>query len=114
MIDGSVTSSCNYATETFLDSTSRERFRLASLRGKANRPMSDDRFDSILPVPDTFKISRGGIENNNYVTHTIKELQLMYSSQPIVMLSDGSEILRLAQNDNQALVFASNCGCVTS
>jgi hypothetical protein len=31
MIHGSVAASCNHASETILDSTSRERFRLTSM-----------------------------------------------------------------------------------
>jgi hypothetical protein len=42
MIHGSVAASCNYAAETFLDGTSRERFRFASMRADADRPTTDD------------------------------------------------------------------------
>jgi hypothetical protein len=42
MIHGSVAASCNHASETFLDGTSRERFRLASMRADTDRPTSDD------------------------------------------------------------------------
>jgi hypothetical protein len=70
MIHGSVTASCNYAAETFLHGTSRERFRIASMRGDTDRPTSDDRFDSLLPVSNSFEISRGWIENDNYISHT--------------------------------------------
>jgi hypothetical protein len=80
MIHGSVTASCNYASETFLDGTPRERFRLTSMRSDTDRPTSDDRFDSLLAVSNRFEISRGWIENDNYVSHTKKELQLIYSS----------------------------------
>jgi hypothetical protein len=65
VIHGSVAARCNHASETFLDGTSRERFRLASMRGDADRPTSNDRFDSLLPVSNSFEISRGWIENDN-------------------------------------------------
>jgi hypothetical protein len=42
MIHGSVAACCNYAAKTFLDSTSRERFRFASMRADADRPTTDD------------------------------------------------------------------------
>jgi len=42
MIHGSVTASCNYTSKTFLDGTSRERFRIAGMRGDTDRPTSDD------------------------------------------------------------------------
>jgi hypothetical protein len=42
MIHSSVAASCNYASKTFLDGTSRERFRLASMRADADRPTTDD------------------------------------------------------------------------
>jgi hypothetical protein len=76
MIHGSVTASCNYLSKTFLGGMSRERFRLTGMRANADRPTPDDRFDSLLPVSQSFEISRGWIENDNYVSHTKKELQL--------------------------------------
>jgi hypothetical protein len=42
MIHGSVATCCNYTSKTFLDGTSRERFRLASMRADADRPTTDD------------------------------------------------------------------------
>jgi hypothetical protein len=42
MIHGSVAASCNHASKTFLDGTSGERFRLASVRTDADRPAADD------------------------------------------------------------------------
>jgi hypothetical protein len=42
MIHGSVPASGNYASKTFLDGTSRERFRFAGMRADADRPTTDD------------------------------------------------------------------------
>jgi hypothetical protein len=78
MIHGSVTASCNYASTTFLDGTSREDFRLASMRRDADRPTPDNRFDSLLPVSNSFEISRGWIENDNYVSHRKKDLHRIW------------------------------------
>jgi hypothetical protein len=87
MIHGSVTASCNYASETFLDGTPRERFRFASVRGDTDGPASDNRFDSLLPVSNSFEISRGWIENDNYVSHRKRIYNLSIHLPPIVMLS---------------------------
>jgi hypothetical protein len=42
MIHGSVAAGCNHASKTFLDGTSCERFRLASMRRDADWPTADD------------------------------------------------------------------------
>src|SRR5262245_17286611 len=88
MIHGSVAASCDHASEPFLDGTSRERFRFPGAGANADGPSPDDRFDSFLAVSNSFGVSRDWIENDNYISH--------------VKMSSG------------ALVFASNCGCVTS
>jgi hypothetical protein len=75
LIHGSIAASRNHAAETFLDGTSRERFRFTSMRTDADWPTSDNRFDSRLPVSNSFEISSGWIENDNHVSHARKELQ---------------------------------------
>jgi hypothetical protein len=42
MIHGSVAASRNHPSKTFLDGTSRERFRFTSVRGDAHRRAADD------------------------------------------------------------------------
>ena len=65
-----------------------QRFRFARMRRNADGATAGDRFDALLPTPNTFGIARGGIENDNCISHTGKY--------------------------RRALIFSSNSGCVTS
>ena len=72
VIDCSIAARCNDSCEAFLDGAPGQRFRFARMRRNADGATAGDRFDALLPIPKTFGTARGGIENDNCISHTGK------------------------------------------
>jgi hypothetical protein len=76
MIHSSIAARCDYPPKTFVDGTSRQGFCVSGVRGDSNRQTTDEWFDPLLPVLNSFTIPGEWIENDNGIGHVKKELQL--------------------------------------
>jgi hypothetical protein len=72
VIDCSIAAGCNDSRKAFLDGPAGQRFRFALVRCNADWAIAGDRFNALLPIPETLRVACRWIENDNCISHTRK------------------------------------------